>query len=181
VFARFLAKFNHTSVEIPPDVYADVIQLFGVALPVYKDEIFRDAAIKALLVKLMGDTYASQSQPGATPDSVVTTSLPDRPTAYRGFLEVKNEVGTGGCEPCTQGFIAYEKFWSHQEVRLIDRLSSIGLRMIRIGRASLLIMLLSELHNRHRRSIYSRSRCGFCRSSLGRHIDEGHLSRAGQD
>ena len=78
---------------------------------VYKEEKFRALAIKSHLVKLMGDTYATQLVPGAEPDGVVTSTMPDRPIAYRCFLEVKNEVGTGGCDPCSQGFIAYEKFW----------------------------------------------------------------------
>ena len=64
----------------------------------------------------MGDTYASQSVPGAEPDGVVTSTMPDRPIAYRCFLEVKNEIGTGGCDPCSQGFIAYEKLWSEEKV-----------------------------------------------------------------
>ena len=115
-FARFRAKIKDTSLEIPADVYSDVTQLFGVAQVVYKEERFRALAIESHLVKLMGDTYASQSVEGAQPDGVVTSTMPGRPKAYRCFLEVKNEIGTGGCDPCSQGFIGYEKFWSEEKV-----------------------------------------------------------------
>ena len=80
--------------------------------------------MKPDLVKLMGDTYSSTRGPGAEPEGVVTSMLPGRPTAYRAFLEFKNEIGTGGCDPCSQGFIAYEKFWTDEKVRPIDLASS---------------------------------------------------------
>jgi hypothetical protein len=122
-FARFHATIKNPSLEIPPCVYADVIRLFGAAQIVYKEEGLRALAIKSHLSKLMGDTITSQSVRGAEPDGVVTSAGPDRPTAYRCFLEIKNEVGTGGCDPCSQGFIGYEKFWSREEVRQMDHVS----------------------------------------------------------
>jgi hypothetical protein len=112
-----------TSLEIPTTVYAEVIELFGKAQAVYKDEKCRVKAMQEHLVNLMGDPYIGNKVPGADPDSVLTTRIHDRPTAYRCIVEVKNEVGTGGCDPCCQAVIGYEKCWSDSEVRPIDRAS----------------------------------------------------------
>jgi len=158
VFAHFRAKFRDTSLEIPPDVYAAVTKLFEKAQLVYSQERFRESAIKPVLVELMGDTYSSTRGPRAEPDGVMSSMEPGRPTAYRAFLEFKNEIGTGGCDPCSQGFIAYEKFWSDETVRPIDLASSFEAYHDHSGRPYSRIFLLPELHNRYRWSIDSRSR-----------------------
>jgi hypothetical protein len=123
VFARFRAKFMDTSLDIPTTVYADVIKLFGAAQAVYKEEKDRAGAMAQYLVDLMGDSYTTGKVTGAEPDGVVTTTMHDRPTAYRCIVEIKNEVGTGGCDPCCQAVIGYEKCWLDSTVRHIDHAS----------------------------------------------------------
>ena len=122
VFARFRVKFNDLPTQIPSEVYANVTQLFGASQIVYDLEKSRIRAIGPYREKLMDNKYISQSVTGAEADGVVITATPGRPTAYRAFLEMKNEIGTGGCDPVAQGVKCYEKFWAAEEVRNIDPL-----------------------------------------------------------
>jgi hypothetical protein len=81
----FAPRSGTPSLDTPPDVYADVTELFGATQLVYNEEVLRASAINSHLVKLMGDTHSSTSTPGAKPDGVVMSTMPDRPTAYRFF------------------------------------------------------------------------------------------------
>lgn len=176
-FARFRAKFLDVSTQIPPEVYHNVTTLFGKSQTVYPEEKDRAEIVGPIIEKLIDNDCMQPKVKGAIPDGAVITAMAGRPTAYRAFLEFKNEIGTGGSDPVAQGAKVYEKAWAEQKVRhtegnAIYRLTS------HVDQRSSCIVLLSELHHRHRWAMDLHSRGGAHRRGTGRSVDRIHLARA---
>jgi hypothetical protein len=54
-----------------------------------------------------------------TCDGVITAEINEKSFAYIGFIEGKNEIGIGECDPSVQGAICYRDYWSQDNVCLI--------------------------------------------------------------
>jgi hypothetical protein len=119
VFARFQAKLCDKSTQIPPDVYLQVTKLFGASQCLFPGEKERANMVVPIIRKLMGNDIEDSRVKRAAPDGVVITATAGRPTAYRAITEMKNEIGTGGCDPVAQAIKVYGKLWAAQEVRRI--------------------------------------------------------------
>ena len=108
-FARFRAKFLDLSTQIPPEVYHNVTRLFGKSQTVYPGRKDQAETVGPIIQKLIDNDCIQPKVKGAIPDGAVITAMAGRPTAYRAFLEFKNEIGTGGSDPVAQGAKGYEK------------------------------------------------------------------------
>jgi hypothetical protein len=104
-------------------VYLNVTKLFGVSQRLFSEEKGRAKVVGTIIQTLMGNNIDEQKVKGALPDGVVITATAGRPTAYRAFVEYKNEMGTGGCDAVAQGIKGYQKFWAAQQVCHIARQS----------------------------------------------------------
>jgi hypothetical protein len=151
VFAEFQTSLNDLSLAIPPTVYTNVAKLFSVSTSLWPDEASRSAHMKEPLTSLIGTQYIVQDIGSARSDGVVITSTSNRPIAYRAFIEIKTEIGTGGSDPVAQGAKAYEKYWAQAEVRCIN--SSIIYLTPFLVRQPSIFLLLPKLYHRHRRAM----------------------------
>jgi hypothetical protein len=52
-------------------------------------------------------------------DSVLTTVLTKKFLAYWLIMEVKWEIGEGGCDPTLQGALYYQGYWSQDRVHFL--------------------------------------------------------------
>ncbi|CUA67434.1 hypothetical protein RSOLAG22IIIB_03080 [Rhizoctonia solani] len=67
----------------------------------------RTAALTHLLEQILTFDILEVSMPKTKSDGLITEA--DGPHLM--FMEVKNEIGTGGCDPSVQGAIAYVSYW----------------------------------------------------------------------
>lgn len=122
-FAFFLKEINAADV-LPTARYLEVEGLLFSAQEIYSNEAKRVTAIKPVLATILNNQILSETIPKCLAGGLI--SITDGPLhAYSAILEVKNEIGTGGCDPSVQGAHSYAQCWS-QLVRAVIVMFSLG-------------------------------------------------------
>ncbi|CUA77963.1 hypothetical protein RSOLAG22IIIB_12942 [Rhizoctonia solani] len=114
VFDSFQRRINSASFSPTPLQLSNTLPLLTVSQDLYKTEIgpnVRTEALKSLLSKLLDHHIRECSIPETKSGGVVQ----DSNGAYSMIVQVKNEVGTGGCDPSIQAAIAFANYWSDHQ------------------------------------------------------------------
>ncbi|CAB4373929.1 unnamed protein product [Rhizophagus irregularis] len=122
-FSEFLENFEDVNLEISPDIFNWITDFIFAAAEFYDTEDERLEKIRDILSKKWTIDlieYQKKSGIGYSCDGVFMCKIKNKLTAYIAFIEGKNEVGLGGCDPSIQGAIYYRDHWSQhcaQEIR----------------------------------------------------------------
>ncbi|KAF8593038.1 hypothetical protein BDV93DRAFT_549651, partial [Ceratobasidium sp. AG-I] len=111
IFDSFVAGLEDSTRDIPPKKLEAALSLLERSQEQYKTELSssgRTAALVPGLNKLLGTKLFNREVAGAKPDGSISAAN----GAPCLVVEMKNEVGMGGCDPCIQGAISYVKSWS---------------------------------------------------------------------
>ncbi|KAG8920637.1 hypothetical protein FRC02_000790 [Tulasnella sp. 418] len=112
VFTDFKAALKKKDFE-PTDEESRLVDRLSCAASIlYPIEEERSLAIKPILSELIDAPLITMTSIGkAQSDGVVITNRGHH-VAIRAVLEMRNEIGTGGCDPSIQGACSYRHYWS---------------------------------------------------------------------
>ncbi|KAG8944247.1 hypothetical protein FRC03_002134 [Tulasnella sp. 419] len=100
--------------------YPAIFELQNAAGVIYSVESERLDAIRPLLQAVLDTGILVEEVHGRRSDGVVSTWVSGCQTsAYCAVLEMKNEIGTGHCDPSIQGQFSYREYWSQMGVRAL--------------------------------------------------------------
>jgi hypothetical protein len=91
--------------------YSSVRCLFGAFSDIYPAEDKRTDAIDEHLKILLGDSFVVVEAPTVKCDGVIIQKCGDS-VAYLAAREIKNEIGSAGSDPYSQGGLSYRKYWA---------------------------------------------------------------------
>jgi hypothetical protein len=105
------------SMELDTKYLSDVNTLCGQSSALYVNEARRHIAVMKTLGTVLGFLFKARmtelgNKENAKSDGVVSIECgPELETAFIFILELKNEVGVGGCDPAIQALQSYRKYW----------------------------------------------------------------------
>ena len=106
--------------EIPPEYYKIVSAFLVTSCALYASERERRNALLPFLKELCGQTITpGQFEDGYSSNGISATkvSLESMGTmALLLLLELKNEIGTGRCDPSTQASFSFTRWWATNDV-----------------------------------------------------------------
>ena len=114
--------------ELDTKYLSDVNTLCGQLSGLYTNEAKRHSAVMKTLGTVLGLLFKTQTtdlgnKENAKSDGVVSVDCgPELESAFVFILELKNEVGVGGCDPAIQALQSYRKYWLEvsREKRLMN-------------------------------------------------------------
>ncbi|CAE6493838.1 unnamed protein product [Rhizoctonia solani] len=107
VFDSFQQRIDSDSFAPTPMQLSATLTLLTASQKIYDTEPVRTEALIPLLQRLLGRHIAEVSIRGTKSDGAIHESN----GAYSMIMEIKNEIGTGGCDPSIQGAIAFANYW----------------------------------------------------------------------
>jgi hypothetical protein len=116
VFSKFLFDYNDEDLEPSARLCRWTIKFIRSMTDIYGDEDGRETAFQDFIGKLTNESLTKQS----TTDGFGNDGMIECRTAIGEVLivniEIKNEVGTGNCDPYIQGIFSYSKYWARDKV-----------------------------------------------------------------
>ena len=101
-----------------PDYYEIVESLLSASPNLFKDEKQRQNWLKTFLGRVLGRPLTvSVLEDGTSNDGVCVAHVKADQNALLLLCEMKNEIGSGECDPSVQAGFAYSRWWSQTEVR----------------------------------------------------------------
>jgi hypothetical protein len=125
IYDRQFSKFRDMNEEQSPlemssSDYDMVKQFITTSSAIYDNEELRREALVELLEHLLGKAINSQkSNDGTNSDSMVTIDPKIGQLALLLLLELRNEIGTGNCDPSIQSALSYTRWWSQRKVGIV--------------------------------------------------------------
>jgi hypothetical protein len=126
IYEPTFAHFRHnvksrTELEIPPDYYRIVIAFLVSSCDLYASECERRDALRPILKELLGRDIISgiSSEHGCDSDGICMTKVELGGMGMFALLmlwELKNEIGTGECDPSVQASFSFTRWWSENYV-----------------------------------------------------------------
>ncbi|CAG8682321.1 10353_t:CDS:2, partial [Dentiscutata heterogama] len=113
VFGKFLNDYENETLEIPSDIYTWTQDLIDGATKYYELECNRAKAFGERLSERIIPIIVQQYKGKRACDGLAFVKV-ENFLAYQLFLEVKNELGSGGCDPTVQGAIYYRDHWTQK-------------------------------------------------------------------
>lgn len=106
---------------IPPDYYRTVGSFLVASCNLYKSKLERRSALLPILMELLDEPIISGEllEDGSSSDGICTTKMEvggEGMFALLMLLELKNEIGTGGCDPSVQTSFPFTRWWSENRV-----------------------------------------------------------------
>jgi hypothetical protein len=118
----FHPVFNHfTHLVESPNIPTDgelksVLRLMRFASGIYADEVTYNYRLRRYLGDILGVEIPEETLPdGARPDGLISVALGGHSFPYV-FIELKREIGEGGCDPTTQVGLSMRRSWIHISV-----------------------------------------------------------------
>jgi hypothetical protein len=117
VFSIVQEAMYSPDVDLSADDYATTHTLFTQSAALYAKEEKREEGVIPLLKEMLGVTLLRIANANNTrPDFSYVVGCDGLLSALAGLVEIKNEIGTGGCDPAIQAGFSYREFWSADEV-----------------------------------------------------------------
>jgi hypothetical protein len=123
VFTTFTSVYNDKTREIPLDIQKHIFNLCHVSSELYKTATRKEPgeqkrlnAILPIYRLILDEKMQTHRVVGGEADVTITTTMKDGQMALRGLVELKNEIGAGGCDPNLQGPLSYMKYWATDAV-----------------------------------------------------------------
>ncbi|KAG8734821.1 hypothetical protein FRC10_011395, partial [Ceratobasidium sp. 414] len=116
VFDKFTKTLESAEVLAPPK-YAATEKLLNASPNIYRAEEHRWRDLLPLMTTALASEIVTDIVPKCTANGVVTCV--DVDTALKGYcaiIEVKNEVGTGNCDPTIQAAESFAIYWSQEKM-----------------------------------------------------------------
>ena len=120
IFDKFRTDANEMTLEISPEDYKDVARLCVKAAEIYEDKDTRSDEMHPELEKLLAAKLTKRKangSRGAHADRVITFDLQET-QAFLAVMNVKNEIGTGHCDPAVQAASTYASYMAQPDVSL---------------------------------------------------------------
>jgi hypothetical protein len=119
VFSQFQEDLQVSldSMELDTQYLSDVNTLCGQSSALYLTEAERERHVMKTLGTVLGFFFKTRTtdlgnKENAKSDGVVSIECgSDLETAFIFILELKNEIGVGGCDPAIQALQSYRKYW----------------------------------------------------------------------
>ncbi|OBZ65574.1 hypothetical protein A0H81_14458 [Grifola frondosa] len=112
VFAKFKDLCADQNIRPSASENALAHQLFAVAASIYDDEDARFKGMQPTLEGLLNDAFDPETRVCNTRNTrCLLTETRSSGFALRAVVEVKNEIGTGLCDPSIEGGMYYRKYW----------------------------------------------------------------------
>ncbi|CAG8684473.1 24319_t:CDS:2, partial [Racocetra persica] len=108
----FLNDFENNNLEMPSDLYTWTLELINVTTEHYEFEDDRAKVLREKLSQKLAPIILQQYKGRSSCDGVSFVKVERYFIAYQLFLEIKNELGLGGCDPTVQGAIYYKDHWT---------------------------------------------------------------------
>jgi hypothetical protein len=118
VFDNFSAalKTEPDEFDLRNTIHRTISTLCTHAVDIYGTEEGRWNVIKPLLQVILGAPIEhKKTATGAASDGVICSQVAGR-QVFRAIFEIKNEIGTGGCDPSVQGAFSYRNYYSQRPV-----------------------------------------------------------------
>ena len=122
------AHFRHSvkrrkELDIPPDYYRIVSALLVTSCDLYASKCERRDALLPILKELLGRAIipGNSSESGCNGDGICMTKVEMGGVGVSALLmlwELKNEIGTGGCDPSVQASFSFTRWWSENYVSI---------------------------------------------------------------
>ncbi|PVF96265.1 hypothetical protein CPB86DRAFT_518461 [Serendipita vermifera] len=110
---------KNPALTLPPEMYENVRKFLIASARIYGTEPLRRAGLIDLLQELLGKTIRSElHEDQSSSDGVITFDISTTQSALLFLLELKNEVGTGHCDPSVQASLSFTRHWSQNNVSL---------------------------------------------------------------
>lgn len=120
-FRHNLRMRKHIELGIPPDYYRAVSSFLVTSCDIYTSKLERRNALLPILIELLGQPIISGQllEDGSSSDGICTTKMEvggKGMFALLMLLELKNEIGAGGCDPSVQASFSFTRWWSETRV-----------------------------------------------------------------
>ncbi|KAF8749318.1 hypothetical protein RHS01_10151 [Rhizoctonia solani] len=116
VFGNFLTNLKSSN-QLSPKFYDSIFEYFWASQRIYHAEAGsrasnRDENTRTILEDLLGKLWRA-TEDGPNPDAVATGSNGGACL----FIEMKDEIGTGGGDPSIQTAYSYSRFWRNSQLK----------------------------------------------------------------
>ena len=120
-FAEFRRNLKtRRDLGIPPEYYKIVSSFLVTSCALYASERERRNALLPFLKLLLRQTIKSgQLEDGCSSDGISVTKVSLGSMGIMALLllwELKNEIGTGGCDPSTEASFSFTRWWATNDV-----------------------------------------------------------------
>jgi hypothetical protein len=118
-FAKFYSRMRagDSTPTAPSDFYSQVGQLLVASSDIYRKEEMRESvflpALEALLDRNVETEYSDDPRGS---DRVCKIRLPEGQSALILLYKLKNEIGTGRCDPSVHASFSFSRWWSQGKV-----------------------------------------------------------------
>ncbi len=121
-FNKFIADFKNEDLVISPKVLEIVNPLMNDMADGYKTEKDRCMMLEKYLSKIIWPIDDTKNDDGTISDGVILLPLERfRESAMLFLFEIKNEIGTGHCDPTVQGALSYVRRWAQDKFECFRR------------------------------------------------------------
>ncbi|PVF94281.1 hypothetical protein CPB86DRAFT_818107 [Serendipita vermifera] len=111
IFWEFHSKRLERGEELPSDFRVEVYRLLVAAAETYRSERDRRRAVEKNLTALFGEPIGQIMLDDKSSSNGCIISFSGTYWTLRLLIELKNEIGTGGCDPSVQGSYSTRKYW----------------------------------------------------------------------
>ncbi|KAI9437469.1 hypothetical protein H4582DRAFT_278628 [Lactarius indigo] len=119
IFNDFIRSVNDSKVQPTTDDLKHVYKFMSIVSDISGSEKdYSNRLLPQLRLILNADVHEERSPDGTRPDGVITLQLGNSRIAYF-FLDLKREIGEGGCDPNTQVSLSMRRFWIDESKRNI--------------------------------------------------------------
>ncbi|KAH9062330.1 hypothetical protein EDB87DRAFT_1559239 [Lactarius vividus] len=111
IFDEFISSVNDPNTHPTADDLKHVYEFMSIVSDISESEkTYSNGLLPQLRRILKADVRQEQSPDGTRPDGVITLQTNNCRITYF-FLELKREIGGGGCDPTTQVGLSMRRFW----------------------------------------------------------------------
>jgi serine/threonine protein kinase len=115
IFSDFKRDYENEELTMNKEHYQWTFKMIKLMADFYANENCRQQKFHKRIRKLLGkDVNVVQLDDKTSNDGVLTLDFHSF-TVLLGLTEIKNEIGTGKCDPTTQAAVSYAKFYTQQK------------------------------------------------------------------
>ncbi|KAG9084343.1 hypothetical protein FRC06_004116, partial [Ceratobasidium sp. 370] len=115
VFDTFTKTMESTNL-LPPSKYVHTEELLHASQDIYRED-GREGALMSHLIIALASTIDNEPVPNCNAAGVVKfVDTATASNAYCAIIEVKNEIGTGECDPTIQAAESFAIYWSQEKM-----------------------------------------------------------------
>ncbi|CAG8681579.1 24933_t:CDS:2 [Cetraspora pellucida] len=114
VFSQFLRDYRNEDLEMGREHYEWTLEFINGMAEIYRSEHGRSIVFKEKIRKLFGEELRTISLEDDSRNYGVLESNVFSKSVLRFLVEMKNEIGTGGCDPTVQASASFAKYYTQE-------------------------------------------------------------------